>query len=493
MPKPGKSRIKQIAKRLSPSILWHGRSVRTQLLIVIGAVNLLAATAAGAIWILNTRSATRAEIESSLEIAQGFAQTTIRDLASQGRLGRLSERLPQELKNLRHVRILLMVDGRLKLLAPISNGEHPSRWAPKWFAALVGPNMSGRSVRVVSASRADPVIIIGEPADEIAEAWRDFAALAVIWLTLDVLVLVVLYIVLARVLHPLASLARGMQSLKGGRYATRLKPSRVKEIALITDRFNGLAGSLDSAREENSQLYRQLISTQEKVRREIAHELHDEAGACLFGIAANASSIRTFADQLDADRTTEIGDHVGKIMHNADRLKAMNRSILKQLRPGPIGQISLSQLINELLSGLQRSHREAQILATVGDLARSYGEGCDLTLYRCIQEGVTAAVRRGKAKTIHVDVEEHKAAVRRGAGKQDRLSLRATLRFDGRGLVASRPKDLTVATMAERVSALGGTCTIKSSASKGTTIRIEIPIRRGPAHDDELQLAGAQS
>ena len=491
MPKPGKNRVWRIAKMLSPSTLWHGRSVRTQLLVAVGAVNLLAAVAAGAIWILNTRSATHAEIESSLGIAQGFAQATIRDLASRGRLDQLSETLPQELRSLRHVRLLLMVDGKLNMMAPISvHGEHVSRWAPKWFAALVGPNLSGRSIRVVSASRADPVIIIGEPADEIAEAWRDFASLAVIWLTLNFAVLVILYMVLGRVLHPLASLARGMQSLKGGRYATRLKPSRVKEIALITDRFNGLAGNLDGAREENSQLYRQLISTQEQVRREIAHELHDEAGACLFGIAANASSIRTFADRLDGAPGAEIGEHVGEILNGTDRLKAMNRSILKQLRPGPIGQVSLTQLIKELLSGLQRSHRETQILGTVSDLAKSYGEGCDLTLYRCIQEGVTAAVRKGQAKTVYVDVCEHKTAGR-GARKQVRKSLRATLRFDGSGFSASKPKDLTFATIAERARALGGACTVRNSASKGTTVRIDIPIRSVHAVSAGLELVGS--
>ena len=489
MSKAGKNRIWRLAKKFNPLTFWYGRSVRTQLLIVIGTVNLLAATVAGAVWMINTRSATRVEIESSLEIAQGFAQTTIRDLASQGRLSQLSEQLPQELKSLRHVRLLLMVDGKLNMLAPSSaHGEHLSRWAPKWFAALVEPKLAGRSIRVVSASRADPVIIIGEPADEIAEAWRDFASLAVIWLTLDALVLVILYVVLGRVLHPLASLARGMQSLKGGRYATRLGPSRDKEIALVTDRFNALAVNLDASQEENSQLYRKLISTQEQVRRDIAHELHDEAGACLFGIAANASSIRTFADQLEGDRTAEIGGHVGEILNNADRLKAMNRSILKQLRPGPIGQVSLAQLIRELLSGLQRAHRETQILTTVGELARSYGEGCDLTLYRCVQEGVIAAVRKGEAKTIYVDVGEHKTPGRSGR-RQQRLSLRATLRFDGSGFPASKPKDLTLATMTERVRTFGGACAIKRSASRGTSIRIDIPIKRASAEADNLELA----
>lgn len=493
MPKPAKNRMWQVAEMLSPSKLWRGRSVRAQLLVVLAVVNLLAAAAAAAVWIMNTRSATRAEIESSLQIAEGLASAKVRELGHQGRRGELSEQLPRELRSLRHVRLLLMIDGKLTMVAPATvHGEHLSRWAPKWFAGLVEPSMAGRSIRVISSSRVDPVIIIGEPADEIAEAWRDFAALAVIWLTLDILVLVILYVVLGRVLDPLGNLARGMQSLKGGRYATRLEPSRVKEIELITDRFNGLAGNLDSARKENSQLYRQLISTQEQVRREIAHELHDEAGACLFGIAANASSIKTFADPVDDGRKTEIEAHVGEILKSADRLKAMNRSILKQLRPGPIGQVALGQLIKELLNGLQRTHREAQILSTVGDLARSYGEACDLTLYRCIQEGVTAAIRKGEATTIHVEVGEHETS-RRGTTKRATKSLRATLRFDGSGFSASKPKELALATITERARALGGTCVVRRSASKGTTIRITIPIARASAGSPAVELMGSSA
>jgi two-component system sensor histidine kinase UhpB len=483
MLRAGRNRVRQIAKKLNPRTLWYDRSVRTQLLATVGIVNLLAASVAGAVWILNTRTATRVEIEASLEVAQGFARATVRDLANQERLDMLSKRLPQELRNLRHVRILLMDGGKLTMLQPESkfaNGDPLSRWAPKWFAALVGPKLSGRSVRVVSASRVDPIIIIGEPADEIAEAWRDFSSLAIIWISLNALVVGILYVVLGRVLDPLANLARGMQSLKGGRYAIRIKPPRVKELALITNRFNMLAGGLDAAREENSRLYRQLISTQEQVRREIADELHDEAGACLFGIAANASSIRTFVNELPGERTAEIREHVGNILAGADRLKSMNRAILKQLRPGPLGQVRLPHIIEELVTGLQRNHRGTQVVATIGDLAKSYGEGIDLTLYRCIQEGVTAAIRNGKSKNISVDIAEQLLPARR-ARKGRRPALHLTLRFDGDRFPPSKPKDFTLATMVERVRSLGGACAIKRSASKGTTIRIEIPIKRAPA------------
>jgi two-component system, NarL family, sensor histidine kinase UhpB len=205
--------------------LWYDRPVRTQLLVAVGLINLLAAFAAVAVSILSTRTATRVEVEASLEVAQRFVGATIKDLAEQGKLDQLEEELPLQLKHLRHVRILLMdVMGQLTmLLPPPAEGTGASTpQAPSWFAALVRLKLVGRAVRLVTADHMNPVIIVGEPADEIAEAWQDLYSLAIVWLALDVLILAVLYVVLGRVLDPLASLSRGLLKLEDGHYATRL-------------------------------------------------------------------------------------------------------------------------------------------------------------------------------------------------------------------------------------------------------------------------------
>ena len=176
---------------------------------------------------------------------------------------------------------------------------------------------------------------------------------------------------------------------------------KVKELAIITERFNTLAGALDTARDENSRLYRQLITVQEEERREIANELHDEAGPCLFGITANASSIQNLADQLPDRRTAEISRRVGEILSITERLKLLNRALLKKLKPAPLGRVKLAELLDELIAGFQRRHPDTQIAVAIGKLANSYGEAIDLTLYRCIQEGITNAIRHGKAQASH--------------------------------------------------------------------------------------------
>ena len=459
--------------------LWYERPVRTQLLVAVGIINLLAALLAGAVSILNTRTATRVEIEASLEVAQRFVAATLKDLAAQGRLSSLEEELPLQLKHLRHVRIMFMdPNGQLTVLSPRrAAGVEGRDYVPSWFAALVRPQLVGRTVRVVALEHANPVIIVGEPADEIAEAWHDFSSLAIVWLALNALILAVLYVVLGRVLDPLAHLSKGMLSLEDGHYATRLQLPKVKELAIITERFNTLAGALDTARDENSRLYRQLITVQEEERREIANELHDEAGPCLFGITANASSIQILADQLPDRRTAEISRRLGEILSITERLKLLNRALLKKLKPAPLGRVKLVELLDELIAGFQRRHPDTHIAVAIGKLANSYGEAIDLTLYRCIQEGITNAIRHGKAAILTIDLAETPAL--RGTGtKRQRARLALILSDDGKGIAPATPKDFGLTTMSERVRSLGGSCVIESKSSKGTTVHIDIPVER---------------
>ena len=458
--------------------LWYDRPVRTQLLVAVAAINLLAALVAGAVSIFNTRTATQVETEASIEVAQRFVAATVKDLAAQGKLDRLDQELPLQLKHLRHVRIMFMDEtGQLNIVSPRAAGSPDMESdAPTWFAALVRPDSADRKVRVV-VGNANPIVILGEPADEIAEAWQDFSSLAAVWLGINALVLVILYVVLGRVLNPLASLSKGMLQLEDGQYATRLKPSKVKELAAITNRFNTLASALDMAREENSRLYRQLITVQEEERREIANELHDEAGPCLFGIAANASSIQTIADKLPKERTVEISRRVGEILSIAERLKAMNRALIKKLRPGPLGRVKLAGVIAELTAGLQGRHPDTQIQTDLGELAKSYGEPVDLTIYRCIQESITNAIRHGHAANITVELAEREGG---GANGRRRAAqgVQLTIADDGKGMAPSTPKGFGLTTMTERVRSLGGTCDVESAPSKGTTIRVEIPAQR---------------
>jgi two-component system, NarL family, sensor histidine kinase UhpB len=466
------------AERFSVRRLWYSRSVKIQLLIAVAAINILAAVVVVAVAIPNARLATSLEVEASLEIAQRFVDATTKELAARGQLEQLSEQLPLELKHLRHVRIMIVDSyGNLAVVSPQPEAKaaRATRWVPGWFKNLVAPKIGARITKVTSANSMLPVIIVGEPEDEIAEAWDEFSELALVWIVLNALVLIVLWAILGRVLDPLINLSRGLHNLEDGDYTTRLTPPRVKEIATITNRFNNLAGALENANEENSALYRRLISMQEKERRVIADELHDEAGPCLFGITANASSVRTFAGRLNDRHAPEIEQHAQEILSISERLKTMNRTILKQLRPGSLGHVKLDQLVNELLAGLHHRYPGIRITSSIGKLADSYGEAIDLTLYRCVQEGIVNAVDMHKAGEIVLDIGEKRLP---GTGKRSHSTLCLTLRDDGPGFSSSAPKSFTLATMRERVRSHGGSCLIEAGKLAGGVICIAIPVTR---------------
>jgi two-component system sensor histidine kinase UhpB len=467
-------------KKLRLPNLWHGRSVRTHILIAIGAVNLLAVLVAGALLIVNTRVATRLEIESSFEVAQRLVDATVKDLAAQGRLKELGDHLPYALKHLRHVRIMLVDSfGNLTVVsrAPdLVNGKQVKQWVPKWFKSLVGPKLVRRTVLLSSANSTIPVIIAGDPTDELAESWREFYTFILAWVGLNGLILVLLSATLSRVLNPLVRFSRGLLNLEAGAYATRLKPPKQKEIALLTNRFNTLAGALGTARDENSRLYERLMLVQERERREIANELHDEAGPCLFGITANAASIKTLAEDLPSHRSG-IEQRVGQIQSIAERLKLMNRALLKKLRPGSLGRVGIAESIDELIAGFHGLHPDTRIAVSVGRLAQSYGEAIDLTLYRCIQEGITNALRHGRGGNISIELSEKRHANGKGS-KRSHQSLCLIVHDDGEGFDASTPKGFGLTSMTERVRSLGGTCTIESAPAEGTMISVVIPVQR---------------
>jgi two-component system sensor histidine kinase UhpB len=253
----------------------------------------------------------------------------------------------------------------------------------------------------------------------------------------------------------------------------------VLEFAAITDRFNALAGALDAARAENLALSRRLVTAQDDERRRTALELHDEVGPSLFGLKANAASITKAASALPASVAKAIADRTADLTAIVEHLQSLNRSILNRLRPMALGHVPLPELLSELVRERAGSHPDIAFVRDVDGLARSYGDTVDLTLYRCVQESLTNAIRHAGAKTVVVQAREGAAATDAQADGAARLEL--TVRDDGRGIPASNKPGFGLSGMQERVQALGGEFAVETGRD-GTCIRIVIPVpARGSA------------
>lgn len=464
--------------------LWHRLSLRWQVMSAVIAINLCAALVATVVVIANARRATEAEIVSSLAIAERFVQETVERLASaDGAAGSLAQ-LPLHISGLRHVRI--RIEDRAGNAVDVKPG-HPRSGrddeaegggtVPSWFTRLVKVEREEVVIPVVeNGITVGQVRVAGEASDEIAEVWEDTTDLAMLALAVNIAILGALYLVLGRLLMPLRTLSTGLSELEAGRFEHRLAAPRVQELAALAQRFNALGTALKSARDDNARLNERLVSVQDDERRQIASDLHDELGPCVFGLRANLESIARLAARTQPDLAQRIGERVGTMTEILDRIQGLNRRLLRKIRPMALGHVPLAAVIADLVADFEAHSPGRTVRLSTEDLAERYGDSVDITVYRCVQEAVTNALRHGHARNIAITLT--------GNRRQGRLDL--VIEDDGGGIAAGAPRGFGLIGMEERIGALSGQWRILPAQPNGTRVEVSIP-----AHPYEFGLSAA--
>jgi two-component system sensor histidine kinase UhpB len=458
--------------------VWRRRSVRAQTLITFVAIGFTAVLIAGIVTIVQARKSTRVEIAASLRMAEILVGETAELLQrplpqQQLPAEEFLTNLPAQLRFVRHLRVSvrdaagLPVTGRA---ADARGDERPP--APAWFAALIAPPVVTREVPVVvKGERVGSVLLAGEPADEIAEVWENSLDFLAVCLVVGLVAIAVLYVLLGRVLDPLTGLSVGLADLEHRNYRVRLGRPNAPELAAIIDRFNALAEALDAVRGENATLNRRLITAQDDERRRTALELHDEVGPLLFGLKAHAGSIANAAANAASagpEAGSRLRERAGDMLAIVEQLQAVNRSMLNRLRPMALGHVPLGDLLSGIVRERAREHAGIAFHITAGALRPSYGDSIDLTIYRCVQEGLTNAIRHARATTVAVEIGE-------ADDPQDgtrRIDL--AVRDDGCGMAGAVQFGRGLLGMQERVHALGGECSLERRDG-GTVLRVAIP------------------
>ena len=134
-----------------------------------------------------------------------------------------------------------------------------------------------------------------------------------------------------------------------------------------------------------------------------------------------------------------------------------------------LGHVPLADIIAELVRERAHQNPNIEFSHSVEELRQSYGDTLDLTVYRCVQEALTNALRHAGARRIEV-----RAAQANRIGGEAQLDLE--IRDDGKGMAADVPRGFGLSGMRERVQALGGEFAIDTGPGRGTTLRIAIPL-----------------
>ncbi len=452
---------------------WLRQSVRRQILVAAAAMLALASIAAAVIAVVNGRAAVETEMRSSIEFAEKYLRAMLPRITAQ-QSDALESVLSKEVVPLRHAELYVIRDGGQPELIKPSGLEHhddDSEPAPQWFAELMQPKPNLPFRRFIYSREAQAsLLIVGHADDEVAEKWHELSALATIWIAVVALLLTGLNLALRRILEPLVSLSKALTALEIGARDQRLDIPHVEELADIAHKFNSLAASLDQTRIENGTLYQQIMNIQEDERRLIASELHDEAGPCLFGITANTESIERLCADLPARQADQIRRRTQEIISVTERLKLMNRALLRRLRPLSLGKVPIGALLGDLIRDFERLHAGVKFIVSLETTQKTYGEKVDLTLYRCVQESLNNALRHGRANTCIVNVGETLSP-----DDHSVTLVNVSVRDNGAGIKPGTETGFGLAVMRERILSVGGTYTVGSNWPQGTGVTVTIP------------------
>ncbi|MDQ2634967.1 MAG: histidine kinase [Pseudomonadota bacterium] len=460
---------------------WRAISLRAQILATVTLVGLLAGAAATIIIVYNAKKSSEVEVAA----AMATAEQLVREVVAQPQFQRAPQlgELPARIGQLRHVRLLAINagDGRRLALLPFPSSAEEEDQVPSWFASIVEVEDVRREMQIVSDGRhIGSVVIVGHAADEIAEVWRETRDLLIVALVLGSSVLVLLHLAFGRLLRPLEGVAAGLGELEQGEFRHRLARPNIRALAEITDRFNALALRLDSARSENRYLSRSLLTAQDDERRRIASELHDELGPCLFGIKADTASLERLTRRLPDEIGRTIRERAATIEEITDKIQLMNRRLLDRLRPMALDHLPLSEVLGGLISEFQRHGQAPQIMLSMDDLATRYEDAVNITIYRCVQEGVTNALRHAGADTIEVRLRQVAVESRADGNVDGPAVLHLTIADDGAGAASANARGLGLTSMDERVRALGGEIAIGPNPNgRGTCLEVRIPLESG--------------
>jgi two-component system sensor histidine kinase UhpB len=230
-------------------------------------------------------------------------------------------------------------------------------------------------------------------------------------------------------------------------------------------------------REENLALIERLIKVQDDERRQIARDLHDEAGPCLFSIRAGASTLLRDTSQpgFDLDR---IRNTCREVNAAGQALQDLILRMLDQLRPPGLSELGLEAAVRGLIANWQEARPDVALVLETPHHLDSVSGAVGLTAYRVIQESLTNIYRHASASKARVRLEFENAPLEEGYGHSDAVSsvLRITVEDNGIGISGHRGKGSGLAGMNERVQALKGCISVTGRPGGGTCVNVVLPL-----------------
>ena len=212
------------------------------------------------------------------------------------------------------------------------------------------------------------------------------------------------------------------------------------------------------------EMLKAAIDAQEKERKRIAEDLHDEVGAMLSLARLNVNRACEYSrndtgKKLTHDTVKIIDDTISNV-----------RRISKDLLPSTLEEFGLIEAIEELVTKINASNIVGVKFEYLGEFNNLYPE-VELALYRVTQELVNNAIKHADASQINIHLEI----------TEDHLTLKVV--DNGRGFKVEEidrkstfERGIGLKNIHSRVSMLDGEIRYLPNLPKGTAATVELDL-----------------
>ncbi|MGB9880758.1 MAG: GAF domain-containing protein, partial [Anaerolineae bacterium] len=240
---------------------------------------------------------------------------------------------------------------------------------------------------------------------------------------------------------------------------------------------------LRNASERYQKLLQHALTAQEEERKRIARELHDGTSQMLTGLALNLQAAMDLAE-MNGIHDERIEERLKKAHALAVQTSIEVTKLINDLRPTLLDSLGLAPAIQRYAETWLQPKGINTSLRTRGH--ERLPSEVEVALFRITQEAINNIMKHSEAKNVLIDLEcdGEKCVLRieddgKGFDVQEITKVEKTGR--GVGLFG----------MKERVTLVGGSCTVQSQPGKGTVIISEVPLT-GSRKDAEDQGAGSR-
>lgn len=224
---------------------------------------------------------------------------------------------------------------------------------------------------------------------------------------------------------------------------------------------------LDEKLSRQIDITRATINAQEKERNELGRELHDNVNQLLATV------------KLYLETAMEMPQHNAEFLAKGKKIvnECINeiRKISKSLVPPSLGDLTLREALNELLTPLKLTKKKV-VLNLVGLNELALSNELKISLFRMVQEQVANILKHSEATLISVSLT-HKP-----------LQLELQITDNGKGFdPLKKGRGIGLANISNRAAVLNGRVSINSAPGQGCKLSVHFDLAKQPRAESEYE------